>query len=78
MIKWKTEAHSFERRGFLVKLSCHLLQASQEVPEWLDEIAESAVGTSYGPAGGRFASRDTRRQVLPYCCCSLMSVSLAV
>lgn len=41
----------------------HLLQASQEVPEWLEEIAESAVGTSYGPAGGRFASRDTRRQV---------------
>ena len=38
-------------------------QASQEVPPWLEEIAESAVGTGYGPAGGRFGSRDTRRQV---------------
>ncbi|XP_027056411.1 probable ATP-dependent RNA helicase DDX4 [Pocillopora damicornis] len=43
----------------LVKI---LSDASQEVPEWLEEIAESAVGTSYGPAGGRFASRDTRKQ----------------
>lgn len=49
----------------------HSFKASQEVPEWLDEIAESAVGTSYGPAGGRFASRDTRRQV-----CTNIKVSL--
>lgn len=39
------------------------LQASQEVLEWLEEITEmSAEGTSYGPAGGHFASRNTRKQ----------------
>ncbi|CAH3129662.1 unnamed protein product [Pocillopora meandrina] len=41
-----------------------LMQASQEVPEWLEEIAESAEGTSYGPAGGHFASRNTRKHCL--------------
>jgi hypothetical protein len=38
-------------------------QAQQEVPDWLENIAEGAIGTDYGPAGGRFGSRDTRRQV---------------
>ena len=33
-------------------------QAYQDVPEWLEECAEGAVGTDYGPAGGRFGSRD--------------------
>ena len=35
-------------------------QAYQEVPEWLEQVAEEAVGSSYGPAGGRFASKDRR------------------
>lgn len=60
------KATSFFTRGRDDKIARSLVKvlsdASQEVPEWLDEIAESAVGTSYGPAGGRFASRDTRRQ----------------
>lgn len=33
------------------------------MPEWLESIAEGAIGTDYGPAGGRFGSRDTRKQV---------------
>ena len=37
-----------------------LLQACQEVPDWLESCAESAIGSGYGPAGGRFASRDRR------------------
>lgn len=36
-------------------------KAEQEVPDWLEETAENAVGTNYGPAGGRFGSRDTRK-----------------
>ena len=32
------------------------------VPDWLEYAAEEAIGSSYGPAGGKFASRD-RRQV---------------
>lgn len=40
-----------------------MLQAYQEVPEWLDKVAEEAIGSSYGPAGGKFASKD-RREVL--------------
>ena len=36
-------------------------QAEQEVPDWLENQAESAVGTNYGPAGGRFGGRDTRK-----------------
>ncbi|XP_046850859.1 probable ATP-dependent RNA helicase DDX4 [Xenia sp. Carnegie-2017] len=35
--------------------------AEQDVPDWLEEQAESAIGTNYGPAGGRFGGRDTRR-----------------
>ena len=38
------------------------LKASQEVPDWLERAAEEAFGSSYGPSGGKFASRD-RRQV---------------
>jgi len=60
------KATSFFQRGKDDKIARGLVKvlsdASQEVPEWLEEIAEGAVGTSYGPAGGRFASRDTRRQ----------------
>ena len=36
------------------------LQAMQDVPEWLEEVASGAVGSNYGPQGGNFASRDTR------------------
>ena len=35
-------------------------KAEQEVPVWLEEAAETALGTGYGPKGGRFASKDTR------------------
>lgn len=35
-------------------------QAYQDVPEWLEQVAEEAVGSSYGPAGGKFASKDRR------------------
>jgi len=40
-------------------------QAYQEVPEWLEQVAEEAVGSSYGPAGGKFASKD-RREVINF------------
>ena len=36
-------------------------KALQDVPNWLEEVAERALGTSYGPAGGKFSSRDTRQ-----------------
>ena len=35
-------------------------QAQQVVPEFLEQAAEEAVGSDYGPAGGRFASKDLR------------------
>ena len=38
-------------------------QASQDVPEFLEQAAAQAVGTNYGPAGGRFASKDVRVSV---------------
>lgn len=44
----------------------HLLQAYQEVPEWLEHVAEEAIGSSYGPAGGKFASKDRREVVYCY------------
>ncbi|XP_067028422.1 uncharacterized protein [Acropora muricata] len=44
-----------------------LSQAYQEVPEWLEQVAEEAVGSSYGPAGGRFASKDRREMSSPTC-----------
>lgn len=38
------------------------VQAQQEVPSWLEEIAFSAHGTSgFNPRGEVFASTDTRR-----------------
>lgn len=30
------------------------------MPEFLEQAAEQAVGSNYGPAGGRFASKDIR------------------
>ncbi|XP_063963214.1 probable ATP-dependent RNA helicase DDX4 isoform X6 [Lytechinus pictus] len=38
-----------------------LADASQDVPEFLEEAAESALGTYYGNAGGSFGGRDTRK-----------------
>lgn len=43
-----------------------LSQAYQEVPEWLEQVAEEAIGSSYGPAGGKFASKDRREVVYCY------------
>jgi len=43
-------------RGLIKVLSA----SSQEVPEWLEEVAMSAVGTNYGPGAGQFSSRDKR------------------
>ena len=44
-------------------ISPFISKSTQEVPEWLEEIAMSAVGTGYGPGGGQFQSRD-RREVI--------------
>jgi len=37
-----------------------LADSEQPVPDWLDEVAETALGTGYGPKGGRFGGTDTR------------------
>ncbi|XP_031562414.1 ATP-dependent RNA helicase DED1-like [Actinia tenebrosa] len=62
----KGKSTSFFLRGRDDKIARGLVKvlsdASQEVPEWLESIAEGAIGTDYGPAGGRFGSRDTRKQ----------------
>eukprot|EP00057_Strongylocentrotus_purpuratus_P020107 XP_011674581.1 PREDICTED: vasa protein isoform X1 [Strongylocentrotus purpuratus] len=38
-----------------------LADAQQEVPEFLEEAADSAIGTYHGNAGGSFGGRDTRK-----------------
>ncbi|XP_041475797.1 probable ATP-dependent RNA helicase DDX4 isoform X10 [Lytechinus variegatus] len=38
-----------------------LADASQDVPEFLEEAADSAIGTYHGNAGGSFGGRDTRK-----------------
>jgi probable ATP-dependent RNA helicase DDX4 len=45
-------------RGLVKVLS----DAHQDVPEFLEQAAEEAVGSDYGPAGGKFASKDLRFQ----------------
>eukprot|EP00795_Rhopilema_esculentum_P004096 gene4096-20276_t len=45
-------------RGLVKVLS----EARQEVPEWLEELAMSAVGTGFGPSGDQFSSRDRRKR----------------
>lgn len=40
------------------------LQAQQEVEGFLEQAAEEAVGSNYGPAGGKFASKDIRVGVI--------------
>merc|ERR1719318_1165780 len=37
-----------------------LADSEQVVPDWLEEAAETALGTGYGPKGGRFRGKDTR------------------
>ena len=37
-----------------------LFQAEQDVPDFLEESAQEAIGSNYGPAGGQFASKDIR------------------
>nr|ACM80366.1 vasa [Patiria miniata] len=39
-----------------------LADAQQDVPEFLEAAADSAVGTFHGSAGGSFGGRDTRKQ----------------
>lgn len=46
--------------GLARSLVTVLSSAEQEVPNWLDEIADSAVGTGYGHRGGRFGGQDRR------------------
>ncbi|XP_077980837.1 ATP-dependent RNA helicase DDX4-like isoform X2 [Glandiceps talaboti] len=38
-----------------------LSDALQVVPDWLDEAANEAIGTGFGPRGGRFGARDARK-----------------
>lgn len=61
----KGRATSFFSRGNDEALARALVKtladSEQVVPDWLEEVAETALGTGYGPKGGRFASKDTRR-----------------
>nr|WCJ13147.1 vasa [Exaiptasia diaphana] len=58
------KATSFFEQGRDEKIARSLVKilsdAFQEVPAWLEQAAEDAVGSGYGPKGGRFSSRDTR------------------
>lgn len=51
-----------------------LSQSGQEVPEWLEEIAMGAVGSSYGPGGGQFLSRDRRVRLKTFCIISILFI----
>ena len=42
----------------LVKI---LAESEQTVSDWLEEVAETALGTGYGPKGGKYGAKDTRR-----------------
>ena len=58
-------ATAFFERGKDDKLARSLVKvlsdALQDIPNWIEEVAERALGTNYGPSGGKFASRDTRQ-----------------
>ena len=57
-------------------VSC--MQAQQDVESFLEQAAEEAVGSSYGPAGGKFASKDVRVSLLDSCCgCGLRRWEMA-
>ncbi|XP_078353924.1 uncharacterized protein LOC144638600 isoform X11 [Oculina patagonica] len=62
----KGRATSFFQPGKDERLARSLVkvlsEAYQEVPEWLEQVAEEAIGSSYGPAGGKFASKDRRER----------------
>lgn len=51
------------RYGFQFAFYVFLLftKANQVVPDWLEEVAETALGTGYGPKGGRYGGTDTRK-----------------
>ena len=36
------------------------VQAQQDVEPFLEQAAETAVGSSYGPSCGKFAAKDVR------------------
>ncbi|XP_031556804.1 probable ATP-dependent RNA helicase vasa-like isoform X2 [Actinia tenebrosa] len=61
----KGKATSFFEDGRDEKLARSLVkvlsEAFQDVPGWLEQIAEDAIGSSYGPTGGRFTSKDHRQ-----------------
>lgn len=54
---------AFMKQKFILH-ALHLIhrffQSEQVVPDWLEEVAETALGTGYGPKGGRFGGKDTR------------------
>lgn len=58
-------AVSFFSRGKDEKLARSLVKiladANQVVPDWLEDVAETALGTGYGPKGGRYGGTDTRK-----------------
>ena len=56
-----------------------IFQAQQDVPEFLEAAADSAVGTFHGSAGGSFGGRDTRkvRRTLVVLRCGEVGVKLA-
>jgi probable ATP-dependent RNA helicase DDX4 len=60
----KGKAISFFSRGRDEQLARALVKtlsdSEQVVPDWLEEVAETALGTGYGPKGGRFGGKDTR------------------
>ena len=38
-----------------------IFQAQQEVPAWLEEMAEKSLGQGFAGTGGKFGGRDTRK-----------------
>eukprot|EP00794_Sanderia_malayensis_P008071 gene8071-8935_t len=59
------KATSFFSRGKDESLARSLVKilsdANQVVPDWLEEVAETALGTGYGPKGGKYGAEDTRQ-----------------
>ena len=40
------------------------LQAEQDVPDFLEECAEQAIGTNFGPEGGQSTPKDIRVSIV--------------
>nr|BAE44472.1 Vasa [Botryllus primigenus] len=56
-----TSFYSDDKNAALARSLVKVLSdAQQEVPDWLESCAEGAVGTHFGPKGGKFGARDTR------------------